>query len=172
MISLSEQANNKWEGRPGVARALRVFVAGAPIVISIILVTIAGRIVTRPDGLALSIVWWAGLSVLATLVVLGLDRVFRRLMPVVALFQLSLVFPDKAPSRFSAAMRAGTVKQLQRKMDSGEFSAAAPPRGSRTARQLGCEAERTRPANPRPHRTRPGVFGDDRRGDGARRTRS
>ena len=54
------------------------------------------------------------------------DRAVRRLLPVAALFRLSLVFPDRAPSRFKAAIRSGTVRQLQRQMASGDHGRATP----------------------------------------------
>ncbi|MCP3936503.1 MAG: tandem-95 repeat protein, partial [Actinomycetia bacterium] len=105
---------------------MRVVVAVAPIAISVVVVTLASQVVPRPPGLQKAVLWWASLSVLSTATVLSLDRVFRRLLPVVALFNLSLVFPDRAPSRFKSALRTGTVRQLQRAMESGEFSEYAP----------------------------------------------
>jgi hypothetical protein len=42
------------------------------------------------------------------------ERLARRFLPLAALLRLSLVFPDCAPSRFSVAMRATSVKKLQR----------------------------------------------------------
>ena len=116
----------KWERRPRLAMALRILVALAPIAASVVAVTVVGRFVTRPSGLAATIGWWAGLTAVATTVLWLSDRAMRRLLPVVALFKLSLVFPDRAPSRFKAAIRAGTVRQLQRQVEAGELSSATP----------------------------------------------
>lgn len=116
----------KWEGRPVVAGILRVLITLAPIVISIVLVTVVSRVITRPEGWLKTIGWWVVLSMFATVALLGFDRLFRRLMPIVAMYKLTLIFPDRAPSRFRAALRHGTVRQLQRRMESGEFSRAAP----------------------------------------------
>ena len=44
----------------------------------------------------------------------------HRFLPLVALFRLSLVFPDHAPSRFKVAMRTNTLRQLQRSLADGE----------------------------------------------------
>ena len=55
----------------------------------------------------LFISWWVLLSGAATAVLIGLDRVARRLLPLAALLNLSLVFPDEAPSG-SAAQCART----------------------------------------------------------------
>ena len=52
--------------------------------------------------------------------VLGLvERQARRLLPLAALFKLTLVFPDKAPSRLRVALRAGTVRNLERRLEQG-----------------------------------------------------
>lgn len=60
--------------------------------------------------------WWVCVVVLATILMQLLERVTRRFTPLVLLFQLSLVFPDQAPSRFSTAMRSGTTRNLQRRI--------------------------------------------------------
>jgi|GEM_PF-571220 len=121
-----ENRAEKWQGRPVVAGVLRVVITVAPIAISIVLVTLLGRSIPRPDGWLRSAGWWAAMSAIATVALVAMDKLFRKLLPVVALFRLSLVFPDKAPSRFTAALRTGTVRQLKRRMDSGEFSSVAP----------------------------------------------
>ena len=66
------------------------------------------------------------MTVLATLVLGLADRALRRLLPVAALFKLSLVFPDRAPSRFRTAIRSGTVRQLQRQLASGVDGLVTP----------------------------------------------
>src|SRR5690606_16449104 len=48
------------------------------------------------------------------------ERVLRRVLPIPALFRLSLVFPDHAPSRFKVAMRTNTLRALQRTLAAGE----------------------------------------------------
>jgi len=53
-------------------------------------------------------------------------RIAIVVVPIVALFKISLVFPDSAPSRFSTALRTGTVKQLKRKMAAGELETSTP----------------------------------------------
>ena len=58
--------------------------------------------------------WWFGVAALSTLVLLGTDRLMRRLLPLTALLKMTLIFPDQAPSRFRMAMRTGTTKQLER----------------------------------------------------------
>ena len=49
----------------------------------------------------------------------------RRFLPLAALFKMSLAFPDQAPSRYKAAMRTRTLRQLQRGLDAGELPETA-----------------------------------------------
>ena len=57
--------------------------------------------------------WWllpvGGVSVL---VCAGVERVTRRLLPLAALLKLTMLFPDRAPSRFKVARRAMAVNRL------------------------------------------------------------
>ncbi len=122
----SDERIEKWQSRPRIAWLLRAMIFVAPILIALILVVVVGRAIPRPESWVKTLAWWVGLSLFATGTILILDRLFRRLLPIVALFKLSLVFPDRAPPRFKTALRSGTVRQLQRRMESGEFSAAAP----------------------------------------------
>ena len=98
---------------PGSIRAL-VFVA--PIAASLVYVYVASHVVPKPASRPLFVAWWIGLSATATLVVLAIDRYSRRLLPLVALFNLSLLFPDRAPSRFRTAMKTGTVKTMEQRL--------------------------------------------------------
>lgn len=123
---MSNLPSQKWDRRPLLAGLVRVFATVAPILISIVTVLGLGRLWVRPSNLVPAIVWWVLLSLIATAVLWIADRWFRRLMPISALFRLSLVFPDKAPSRFHTALRSGTVRQLKRSVASGAFSRAAP----------------------------------------------
>src|SRR4051812_19566695 len=101
---------SRWSGRPLQAIALRTIVYAAPLAGSIVFVHFASKVVSAPAGsLVLFLIWWLALSALATGVLVVVDRVCRRLLPLAALLKLSLVFPDEAPSRFQVAMRSGSV---------------------------------------------------------------
>jgi putative nucleotidyltransferase with HDIG domain len=54
-------------------------------------------------------------------------RAARRLLPLAALLRLSLVFPDRAPRRFSTALRAGTARQLQARIAAAQASEQDDP---------------------------------------------
>ncbi|MEY2445882.1 MAG: hypothetical protein QOE00_2462 [Ilumatobacteraceae bacterium] len=65
--------------------------------------------------------WWVGLLGVSTVVLMCTDRLARRALPLAALLKLSLVFPDRVPSRFSVALRSGTTKQLARRLQLAEM---------------------------------------------------
>ena len=107
----------RWSARPLQAACVRAFVFLAPIALSIAFVHIVSRVVPAPtSSWWLFLLWWGLLSGLATGVLMGADRLSRRLLPLVALLKLSLVFPDRAPSRFRTALRAGTVETLEQRI--------------------------------------------------------
>ena len=108
-----EQTKRQWAGRPRVAKLLRFLVWLVPIVVSVVTTHFISKSFPRPPGLVPAVAWFVGLCVIATVILLAVDRVARRLLPLAALLQLSLVFPDNAPSRFKAALRTQTVHQLE-----------------------------------------------------------
>ncbi|HEY7628516.1 MAG TPA: HD domain-containing phosphohydrolase [Ilumatobacteraceae bacterium] len=81
------------------------------------------RIVPSPHGIVERGVWLVLMLATSTAVLVGTDRVARRILPLAALLKLSLVFPDHVPSRFSIALRTGTTKQLARRLQSIETDA-------------------------------------------------
>jgi hypothetical protein len=88
-----------------------------PIAASLAVVHVATSATGVPTGsLAVFLLWWFGISALATAVVSVMYTVSRRLLPLGALFELSLVFPDEAPSRFKLAFRSGTVASLEERL--------------------------------------------------------
>jgi len=69
--------------------------------------------------------WWLLPVVVASvLVCLALERVTRRLLPLAALLKLSMLFPDRAPSRFKVARRALSVERLAERAADGPQDAA------------------------------------------------
>jgi putative nucleotidyltransferase with HDIG domain len=109
--------SDRWHARPALGRLLHVTAFVVPIVTSIVFVYAATRFVAPPaDSFVRYLAWWAGLSGAATLVLLLVGRLSRRLLPLATLLGLSLVFPDGAPSRFRTALAASTVQSLQQQL--------------------------------------------------------
>ncbi len=96
---------------------MRGFVYALPIVVSLALVAGATTIVAPPTrSLWAYLGWWLVVSLAATIAVWAVFALTRRLLPLVALFELSLVFPDEAPSRFSLALSSRTVQSLEERV--------------------------------------------------------
>lgn len=106
-----------WARRPVFAFFVRVVAILGPAVSSFLLTfVLAGAY--PPDRLGWNIwLWWSVLISIGLAALIATDNVARRLLPLATLFTLSLVFPDQAPSRFSTAMKTGTTRQLQRRID-------------------------------------------------------
>ncbi len=122
----------RWAARPWRARLLRALVYLCPIAGSIGFVQGVTALTGAPTGsLAAFLVWWFALSIAATGVVSVTYMLSRRLLPLGALLELSLVFPDEAPSRFRLALRTGTVEELQRRLrELGDSRRATDPQAA------------------------------------------
>jgi hypothetical protein len=111
-----------WSARPGQAWLLRVSVYLAPILVSFLVTRFASAGFWHPAG-------WVGLgaylaqgAVVGTAAALLTGRSVRRLLPLASMFNMTLVFPDRAPSRFGVALKTGTVTQLRRQLANSEIS--------------------------------------------------
>ncbi len=112
-----EDDRRRWAARPIQAGLIRAFVFLIPIAGSVAFLHFASHLIAVPeDSFLLFIAWWIGMSGSATLVLLGIERVSRRLLPLAALCKLSLIFPDAAPSRFRTALNANTVDSLEQRV--------------------------------------------------------
>ena len=106
-----------WHARPIRAALIRFLVFALPLAGSILFIHYASAIVPVPtSSFVLFASWWVGISGAATVVLWGIDRLARRLLPLVALYRLSLVFPDAAPSRFKVALRSNNVETLEERV--------------------------------------------------------
>ena len=61
-------------------------------------------------------VWASGVLACALLAAIAVERAGRRLLPLVTLLKLSMLFPDQAPTRFSVARTAGSVRRLEARL--------------------------------------------------------
>ncbi len=61
--------------------------------------------------------WWIAVVAAATAIMLATERLMRRLLPLATLLEMSLIFPHEAPSRFGIALRTGTTRQLERRVE-------------------------------------------------------
>ena len=123
-------AAQSWTARPRLALAVRGAVLAVPLIAGVGAGVAATRTLPQADGPGdLALVWVAGFAV-STLVIFGVTRLVRRLLPLAALLELSLTFPDHTPSRLGVALRAGNLRRDDRhraalRVASGQDRAAA-----------------------------------------------
>ena len=96
-----------------LATTLRVLVYVLPILLAVATTILLGRVLPRPTTWWQAVLWWSAVVAGTLFVLVSTDHIFRRILPLAALFELSLVFPDRAPERFRVWRRGGSVAQLR-----------------------------------------------------------
>jgi hypothetical protein len=113
----AHDTTRRWAAHPWRARLVRSFVYALPVILSLGLVLGATTVAGPPTrSLWAYLGWWLVVSLAATAAVWAVFAVTRRLLPLGALLELSLVFPDEAPSRFSLALHSRTVPSLEERV--------------------------------------------------------
>jgi putative nucleotidyltransferase with HDIG domain len=116
-------ANTRWERRSAWATSLRLTVLVGPVVASVAAAWGCRLLLPTPTGATGRLAVLGVLLAVSTLTLLVVDRLGRRLLPVVTLLDLSMLFPDRAPSRLAVAREAvrrrPIEEQLARVRDAG-----------------------------------------------------
>jgi len=126
--------DRRWRPRPVLAFALRFASVLVPAAAGVASAFGYARAWPPPDGLA-RIPWLVGLLACSTIVVAIAERLAMRFLPLAMLFRLSLVFPDRAPSRFAMARGAGNVRVLERRIRDAREE-GVDPAPARAAEQI------------------------------------
>ena len=109
--------SQQWTSRPWAATCISIAVRVIPIAGSaLVTLMVAHRVLPHPHGLWV-VAWVLTLLAVSQAAVRLTDRAARRLVPLTTLLRFSLVFPDKAPSRFAVALRSGSVEKMRRDSD-------------------------------------------------------
>ncbi len=111
-----EVVRREWHASPVLARAIKVGAFLVPLLSAWLVVHGFSGKLYRPSGVRGILLWIAQAAVIGFIVSKLVERQTRRLLPLATLFNISLVFPDQAPSRFSIALRSGTARQLKRRL--------------------------------------------------------
>jgi putative nucleotidyltransferase with HDIG domain len=117
--------DQRWVRRRGLAAAIRTVAFLAPVLLSLAVASLVARALPTPIGPVATAAWWAALLVGSGVALVLFDRLFRRLLPLSVLLNLALVFPGAAPSRFSAAIRSGSVHDLEVRIEKAKADAAS-----------------------------------------------
>jgi hypothetical protein len=113
----------RWRPRRGLSFAISALTFLVPFACATLVVQFVTRMFGRPTTFLPFVVWLALLLVIATLTLRIVDRYARRLLPLATMLRLSLVFPDRAPSRFAIALKSGTGRALERAVEGTEAEA-------------------------------------------------
>ncbi len=113
-----------WQAKPGLAQIVRVLVTIGPALFTIIASTLLAKALPASQGRD-RVLWWIFLLFSCLVLLAVFDRAFRRLAPISTLLKVSLVFPDKAPSRFAVALRAGNTRSIAKRIESIRESGVA-----------------------------------------------
>jgi putative nucleotidyltransferase with HDIG domain len=109
--------DRRWRGRPVLSTVVRVSIFLAPIALSIVSATIAAHVLPRPHTDGWLVGWWATVIGVPTIVLFATERLSRRAMPLAVLLKMTMVFPDQAPKRLAVARRAGSTRDLARRVE-------------------------------------------------------
>ncbi len=112
---------------------LRVFAYIVPLAASLVAAYVLAALVPLVNGAFGVVARFCLIAALSTVVLVGVERLARHLLPLIALLDLTLLFPDRAPSRFHIAIRSGTTAQLRKRI--AEFDAASADSGPGAAAQ-------------------------------------
>jgi putative nucleotidyltransferase with HDIG domain len=115
----------RWERRWFAGLAVRAVVTLVPFSLAVATVVAAGRTVPRPAGAWVAL-WYTGICGSSWVVMWLAHRWLHRYLPLAGLLEMSLLFPERAPSRLSLARRVATKRDL------AELHAGRDPHGEST----------------------------------------
>lgn len=107
---------HRWRRRPVLSRLLRLAVFAVPIGLSFGVALWLSAVLPRVTSVGTAILWVAVVGAVSLITLVLLERAARRLLPLAALLDLSLLFPDRAPRRFAVARLSGRQHELHRSL--------------------------------------------------------
>ena len=113
-----------WSARPWLARCLRTLTLLAPVALAPAVLLGAAALVPRPASGVGQLGWLAALLAASWSASWGAHRALLRLLPLATLLELSLCFPDGAPSRLRLAKRGSSASALTQLLDAPDDESA------------------------------------------------
>ena len=110
-------ARSGWQRRPLLSALLRVGATLVPVAASLGVALALNRVLPSASDTIPAIGRSFGLLLCSLGALVITDALARRFLPLAALLQLSLVFPDQTPSRFKTALKGGSGRRLAREVD-------------------------------------------------------
>ncbi|MCV2393580.1 pentapeptide repeat-containing protein [Actinotalea sp. M2MS4P-6] len=120
---------DRWRPHPILAWGLRASVYLAPPLLAVALGWSAARWFPASRLGLNPWVWLVAEVTLATAVVILVTRLTKRLLPLSTMLSMALVFPDRAPSRLSLAVRTHSPAALRRRAEEAQRTGTVAPDG-------------------------------------------
>ncbi|MGH1492860.1 MAG: HD domain-containing phosphohydrolase [Acidimicrobiales bacterium] len=143
-----DSQDQRWGASPVAAVTIRVLAAAIPFVVAWFTIAGFSDLFIRPTGSFGLAIWLGQAFMTGVAVSMATEYFTRRLLPLASLYNMTLVFPDRAPSRFGVALRSSTVKRLQARyadVEAGGLAAGAGheegPGPSEIPSELGSEVQ-------------------------------
>ncbi len=99
---------------------LRALIFLGPLAVGFLAGGVVSRLLPDPASAYQILTWWIAVIAAATLAATGTDRLARKLLPLAVLLRMTMLFPDRAPSRLRMARKAGNPSELRRRMAEAE----------------------------------------------------
>src|SRR3954452_17785095 len=115
MRDAKANAGDRWAARPVLGAVLRVAVFVVPVGVAVLAGIALTQVLPTAHTVPGRVAWFAAVLGGSTGALLLADSVARRVLPLAVLLELSLVFPDRAPSRMRAA-RTPSVRELEQRL--------------------------------------------------------
>ncbi len=112
--NIEEQGSHRWLARSRAGFLVSAAAFAIPIALSIVSAFAASKFLPHPTSNVPRVLWWISILVIAWVAAILGERIARPLLPLASLLKMSLLFPDRAPSRFAIAWRSGSTRQLDR----------------------------------------------------------
>ena len=119
---VGNDSGRRWKSFSRASLLVSAIVVAIPICVSAAVAFVLSHLLPRPHTVLLEVLWWIGVLGTAGLAAVGAGRLSRRLLPLAALLNMSMLFPDKAPSRLAVLRKMGSTRNLDRQVQSGEVS--------------------------------------------------
>jgi len=118
-------AGQRWERRAVASILVRGAVLGVPVGAALGAGLGVSGTLRAPQGVVATVGWYAATLAASLAALLVVDRLARRLLPLAVLLRMTLVFPDRAPSRLAVALSASSRSRLSVQLAHAESPGAA-----------------------------------------------
>jgi putative nucleotidyltransferase with HDIG domain len=110
-------ALHRWGRHRVLAAAITVGMVIVPVACSVGSAVLYGHLTTQPDNALGFAGWWLAMLLVSTIAFVLAERAMRRALPLTIMLEMNLLFPGEAPKRLSVARRAGSTRELTRRLD-------------------------------------------------------